>query len=1011
MDNPQKGLFSFEDVEFTLFETLSRPQWRSPQRGALGALLSHWSLPRNTPAMVSLPTGSGKSAIALAAPFLSAARRVLVVVPSTDLRRQMAGAFTDLALLQRIGAVDRGCAPRVHELRNRVRDWRTIEQYEVVVASPSTISPVHYPEAPPPSNLFDLVVIDEAHHSPAPTWRAILEHFGQAKSVLLTATPRRLDGQRVPGEHVYHYPLRQALEERIFQPVHPSLLNEPWASREDTDRRLVARTTEVFASEEHATSTLMVRASTRERAVHLAALYQAAGITLEVLHSGLQARRQRQIVDDLRSGRLRAVAVVGMLVEGFDLPSLRILAYHDKHKSLPATAQIIGRLARVDDRYPQRSVLVAARDIDVFPELQGAVRSLYAEDPDWATVLPGIIDDQVETDRVNRDYARKFGDAPPDLSLDAVKPLRRAVIREMSARTSSQARAFEDGVIPEGLRTGKTLRGRTILYAGLNPDNTTLMLITESNNRPKWHTAPGLDTPDYQLYLISRRNAPRTDLPDLVVVNVEDQGVGRDILDQIGVSSQSVLADPAKLHETFDSLERRSVSSVGLRNDYRSSTGTASYRSFHGKGVDRGLREADTAYGSLGHAMVQVEDGETTFTAGVATGKAKYWETRYSSLVDYEAFVDRLAERFWFPPGAVTGQLLPQVNRGSRLAAWPDAMPIAVELNPALIAMGWTIDDVGSLDEVDLEAGRPTSGQDALRINAVVADDEARRTVWSGRLDLTGEVKALGEDLMVRRGYGVARPLSDLLTDRPPTIFFGNGDTVHGTVIVNSRARSRSLPALRYSSLDWRDVDLTAETRRQANKNQNGKAIHEELEDHLIAAPRRGRHRWVVHNDGRGEFADYLVIEVDRDSVWVDLWHAKAAGGASASVRVTDLQEVVAQAIKSRRWITDTEFWSELGKRLTGKASPKATVRHGRLSQLLILCGQLDRAEALSFTRARPMVNGTVAVAQPGLSYRQWRTQLDGDELSAVQIRDLLAVFHDSVSQVATAAILCSDHQ
>ena len=118
MDDPQRGLFSFDDVNFTLFESSSRPRWRSPQRGALGALMAHWSLPRDAPALVSLPTGSGKSAVALAAPFLASAQRVLVVVPSTDLRRQLAGAFTDLALLQRIDAVDRGCAPLGTEFRD-----------------------------------------------------------------------------------------------------------------------------------------------------------------------------------------------------------------------------------------------------------------------------------------------------------------------------------------------------------------------------------------------------------------------------------------------------------------------------------------------------------------------------------------------------------------------------------------------------------------------------------------------------------------------------------------------------------------------------------------------------------------------------------------------------------------------------------------------------------------------------------------------------------------------------
>lgn len=90
---------------------------------------------------------------------------------------------------------------------------------------------------------------------------------------------------------------------------------------------------------------------------------------MPALHSGLGTRARESLVERIRSGECRAVAVVNMLGEGFDLPSLRVVAYHDKHKSLPATVQLIGRLDRVDQRYPQPSVVVAARDIDVHPHL------------------------------------------------------------------------------------------------------------------------------------------------------------------------------------------------------------------------------------------------------------------------------------------------------------------------------------------------------------------------------------------------------------------------------------------------------------------------------------------------------------------------------------------------------------------------------------------------------------------------------------------------------------------
>jgi superfamily II DNA or RNA helicase len=40
-----------------------------------------------------------------------------------------------------------------------------------------------------PSDFFDLIIIDEAHHYPAETWKAIVDHFRIGKILFMTATP------------------------------------------------------------------------------------------------------------------------------------------------------------------------------------------------------------------------------------------------------------------------------------------------------------------------------------------------------------------------------------------------------------------------------------------------------------------------------------------------------------------------------------------------------------------------------------------------------------------------------------------------------------------------------------------------------------------------------------------------------------------------------------------------------------------------------------------------------
>jgi len=55
---------------------------RRGQRGALHALGAHFSLDQGQPAIVVMPTGSGKTGVLMLAPFLLGAIRVLVITPS-----------------------------------------------------------------------------------------------------------------------------------------------------------------------------------------------------------------------------------------------------------------------------------------------------------------------------------------------------------------------------------------------------------------------------------------------------------------------------------------------------------------------------------------------------------------------------------------------------------------------------------------------------------------------------------------------------------------------------------------------------------------------------------------------------------------------------------------------------------------------------------------------------------------------------------------------------------------
>ena len=75
-----------------------------------------------------------------------------------------------------------------------------------------------------PADFFDLVIVDECHRGSANeegSWREILDYFGGAVQLGMTATPKRndnVDTYRYFGEPVYEYSLKQGINDGFLTP-------------------------------------------------------------------------------------------------------------------------------------------------------------------------------------------------------------------------------------------------------------------------------------------------------------------------------------------------------------------------------------------------------------------------------------------------------------------------------------------------------------------------------------------------------------------------------------------------------------------------------------------------------------------------------------------------------------------------------------------------------------------------------------------------------------------------
>jgi len=912
-------------------------------------------------------------------------------------------------VLRQIGAVSNSLHPIVEEVRGRDIDWNRLESADVVVALPNSISPVHFPHgggADP--SFFDLVIIDEAHHSPAATWRSILDHFVGARAVLLTATPRRADGKALPGSHAFHYPLRLAMADGIYQPIDPLILSISANSTiDDRDRSIAEAVISASTQADHASSAVLIRADTVIRATSLKALYSGLGLEAEVVTSKVATGDRELILSNWREGSLKAVITVDMLGEGLDLPSLRIVGYHDKHKSVPATMQFIGRLARANSSHPQHSILVTARDQDVYPALQGALRALYEEDADWAEILPDLIDEEIQKKKLDLAYLSSFRSPPASIALPAIAPLARAIIFEVPEQ-SSWVPDFTNGDLPVELEIGSIVGRQTIVYSGLNGTNTQLVLVTMRLDTPKWYLEDELTRPAYDLHVVSYHKSSQVNRRDLIFLNSQDSRVGSTLREVLDPGSELRNGNPAYLQEAFDSLERLSVSSIGVRNTFAGMPGTAAYAMFSGRGVDQGLREGDTNSRALGHAMAQVEasNGDAT-TAGMAAAKSKYWETRYLSLRDYEAFTVELAGRYWFPRMSASGPLLPNVARAIRTEDFPLGLVLHAEMNPALLGRGWQLPDGRALESLDLSPD-PSTPATASAIFLILSDPlEPADTIWAGYQDVQGRFTTTSSVLEFARGAGHSASIAELMTLSPPTVYYLSGYVLYGGVTYMPVATETWLPDLIYTRWAWAGTDIGVESIRAGRSD----TIHDRVEHELgsIAAPTGGQ-RWVLRNDGGGEIADHVVIEMpSHRRPHVELWHSKASSNANPGVRVTDMQVVTQQAAKSRRHVTDRDFWNRIGRRLTGQEAPALVLLAGDRADLLALCGEDASRLDESIASRPPTIDARIVIVQPGLSLDALGRDVQAGTQSAGQVREFLIFLSNAVQGLASIEVIGSD--
>jgi len=924
----------------------ARPGLRSPQIGALHAIAAHWSL-SNDPAIVVMPTGTGKTEVMLAVTVESRGNRILVIVPTDALRQQTADKFREYGLLRLLGIVTEIQNPVVGVLTGKpaAAQLDVIRTCNIVVATMASISRGDDHEQRAFAALFSEVFLDEAHHAQASTWSKFSKFCGHARMLLFTATPFREDGKALKGKIIYNYPLQFAQVNEFFKPIQFLQVFEPDSSLSDV--RIAEKAVEKLRADlaDGLDHMLLARTNTINQAKRLFAdIYNVKFPDLNPVLVHSHTRGREQVLRNIRGGQHRIVICVDMFGEGFDLPQLKIAALHSVHKSLGITLQFIGRFARAAANVGDAS-FVANTAEDGVPE---ALESLYQEDADWNNLLSDLSYDAINPQ------------ARLSELVENLQPLEETSSElEISTLTMKPKLSTEVFRVPDFDRTGyhKAFRPSQFIHQPIfSQQDQMLVFVVNQKDKVDWTDSRDIAIDTWDLFVIYY-DEERC----LLFINSTRKSFALKLAKSLSSDPQSVRDED--VFRAFSNLRRLTLHSVGLTGLSRN----VRYQMFAGldvrDAIDPVLQQDKMKSNIMG---VGYEDGRRVSVG--CSRKGKIWSLQTDSLAAWREWCRGLGEKLSNeniePNDFLRHTLVPELRKNgvfpeqqAMMIDWPEQLFESASFNITVVCG----DNKFSFHEcqLDLVEWIPAGHAFAFRLIAGAVVE----TVF--RMTLIAEDVAQGLYYTITRiegpeisieAFNNVQLATDFFTTNPPLVRLADGSQLSGEILLKPREElAEVFDVGLIDQLPWGETLLNQESRWSGDELRP-RSIQQRFIEHLEQGPSA----FIIDDDGAGESADIVAIEDGEDTISVTLWHCKYSSGAAPGNRVKDLYEVCGQAQKSVKW---TWSFANLVAHLTER---EAKHRGGRPSRFVR--GSLDRLVVLRKASRRKYVVFRVGIVQPGLS-------------------------------------------
>ena len=300
-----------------------------------------------------MATGTGKTVVFVKV-MAQRKGRCLILAHRDELIQQAARKVESIA----------GVFPDIEKAAMRANHFGT----RPVIASVQTLSQPGRLHRFDPGE-FELIILDEAHHSTAPSWKKVTDYFASARLLGVTATSDRADGEALGqlfSSVAYEYDLHRAIREGYLSPIvmqRVIVAGLDWSKVRTTAGDLNQKDVEAIVAEEeilHGFAKPTIELAGTRKTIVFAPGVKSAHRLAEIIgrYTGDEHRAcvvdgmtetdtRRAILKAFSEGKHQFLVNVGIATEGYDEPAVACIAMARPTKSRSLYAQMAGRGTRI----------------------------------------------------------------------------------------------------------------------------------------------------------------------------------------------------------------------------------------------------------------------------------------------------------------------------------------------------------------------------------------------------------------------------------------------------------------------------------------------------------------------------------------------------------------------------------------------------------------------------------------------------------------------------------------